>query len=38
LSIERARTEFGYEPKYPLMEGIKDYIQDYTEYMEKIAK
>lgn len=38
LSIERARKEFGYEPKYSLTEGIKDYIQSYTEYMEKMRK
>jgi UDP-glucose 4-epimerase len=33
-SIELARKELGYIPKYNLQEGVADYLRDYKEYLE----
>lgn len=34
LDITRARTELGYEPKYPLREGIADWLKEYRRLDE----
>lgn len=31
LSVERARSELGYEPKYDLFEGLRTYLESYQK-------
>ncbi len=34
LSIEKARQQLGFEPAYPIAEGIKDYVLTYRQYLD----
>jgi len=34
LSIEKARKELGFEPRFSLSDGIKDYIEAFRQYVE----
>lgn len=37
LSIERARNELGFMPKFSLDDGISDYIQQYRGYLDSFG-